>query len=114
MQPAVPASGDLAVLEQTVREQAEHIAALTARLEAVARREIELRNRLIEAHDQLLRRDDDIQFMRHGETRLQPPLTIYHQVRNVYAQLQWLPGIRLPLRVIRQLRRRVRGDRGRR
>jgi hypothetical protein len=112
-QPDTTADGDVATLARTVRDQDEHIAALTARLDAAGRREIELRSRLIAAHDQLLRRDDEFRFLRRQEP-VSHPVTLYHRVRHLYAQLQWVPGIRLPLRVIRYLRWLLRGSHGRR
>lgn len=49
----------LAMLEQTVREQNEHLNALVARLSFMANREQELRVLLQVAHGELLRRDTD-------------------------------------------------------
>jgi hypothetical protein len=112
-------------LERITQEQAEHIDGLTARLEAAARRESDLRNRLIDAHDQLLRRDDDLRFrwfeqrrqikvpsVAVGLPRFSAALTngdslyefVYLRLQNVYARLQWVPGIRLPVVLYRRLR----------
>ena len=51
---------EAADLHRTVAEQAEHIEMLEARLESVCGREAELRTLLLDAHDQLLRRDDEL------------------------------------------------------
>jgi hypothetical protein len=51
-------------LQLTLLEQTEHLDALTARLEFMSYREAELRAMLIDAHEQLVERDHEIQRLR--------------------------------------------------
>ena len=51
---------EVMVLRQTVGDQAQHLDALTVRLEALASHEDHLRGLLVGAHDQLLRRDAEV------------------------------------------------------
>src|SRR5258708_4355118 len=52
---------EVAELRQTVEDRENQVSALTARLELMTRREKELREMFLDAHDQLLRRDEEIQ-----------------------------------------------------
>ena len=56
---------DVAALEQTIAEQTEHLDALTERLGFMSDRETELRSMLVDAHDQLVRRDESFGPLRH-------------------------------------------------
>lgn len=58
-------------LEQTVKEQTEHIDALVTRIDFLSTRESELRALLLDAHSQLLDRDDEISRLSGGG---RPPL----------------------------------------
>ncbi len=62
--PDPPAEQEVAQLRQIVEEQAEHLAALDAHVKARAAHEAELRALLLEAHDQLLQRDEELQRLR--------------------------------------------------
>jgi hypothetical protein len=53
-----PADERMKALEQTIREQSEHIDSLKAHLQVLGGREAELRLRFLEAHSQLNDRDD--------------------------------------------------------
>jgi DNA repair exonuclease SbcCD ATPase subunit len=55
------ASKELEALRLTVAEQTRHLDTLRARLDDMAKRQVELRELLLEAHGNLARRDDEIE-----------------------------------------------------
>ena len=60
LEQSTTSSPDVASLEQTIADQTEHIDALAARLTFMSDRERELRTMLLDAHEELLRRDESI------------------------------------------------------
>jgi hypothetical protein len=60
-------SPDVEALEQTIADQTEHIDALAARLTFMSDRERELRTMLLDAHEELFRRDESIAPLRQEE-----------------------------------------------
>lgn len=59
--PAEVSQEELDELRRTVAEQTQHLDALTSRLEFMSSREAEMRAMLIDAHEQLIDRDREIQ-----------------------------------------------------
>jgi 2-polyprenyl-3-methyl-5-hydroxy-6-metoxy-1,4-benzoquinol methylase len=62
-------------LKRTADEQSDHIAALRERAQLLAEREQELQRFLREAHDQLLRRDEEVRQLADNEIRARDELT---------------------------------------
>jgi uncharacterized protein involved in exopolysaccharide biosynthesis len=60
----VAVTGDVQALRLTVAEQADHLDSLRARLEEMAKRQVELRRLLLEAHESLVERDAEIERVR--------------------------------------------------
>jgi O-antigen biosynthesis protein len=97
-------------IQARLRELAElrAAAARTAELERtmaeIVGREGELRQALIEAHDQLLRRDAEIEDLHKGARRRDEEITRVHaRVHELQLELQSLRG-KLPLRIYRRLK----------
>jgi SAM-dependent methyltransferase len=61
---AVPSTPDVAALELTIAEQRQHLDALNDRLAFMSDRERDLRSLLLDAHQQLLQRDESTQQLR--------------------------------------------------